>query len=86
MDCLAHVFWRVLEDSYRHFSNPLSSEAAQARYLDPKSVRLPGTRLGNMDEKLACNEPLMTVSVPRQWIGRGLTVAAGYQSVGPIIQ
>ena len=64
-DSLTHVFWGVLDDSFRHFSNTLSSEAAQARYMDPKSVRLPGTRLGHMAEKLAYNEPLMNVSVPR---------------------
>ena len=64
-DCLAHVFWGVLDDSCRHFSNPLSIEAAQARYMDAKSVRLPGTILGHMDDKLACNEPLINVSVPR---------------------
>ena len=83
-DCLAHVFWGVLDDSCRHFSNPLSPEAAQARYMDPKSVQIPGTRLGHMDEKLACNEPLMNVSVPRQWLGRAATAAARYHSVGPI--
>ena len=37
-----------------------------------------------MADKLAFNEPLMNMSVPRQWIGRGATAAAGYQSVGPI--
>ena len=52
--------------------------------MDPKSVRLLGTRLGHMAYKLACNKTLMNVSVPRQWIGRGVKVAAGYQSVGPI--
>ena len=84
VDCLAHVFWGVLDDSCRHFSNPLSPEAAQARYMDPKSVRITGTRLGHMAEKLACNEPLMNVSVPRQCIGRGAISEAGYQSVVPI--
>ena len=34
-DFLAHVFWVVLEDSCRHFSNPLSPEAEQTRYIDP---------------------------------------------------
>ena len=43
-----------------------------------------GTRLGHMAEKLACNKPLMNVSVPRQCIVGGATAAAGYQSVGPI--
>ena len=83
-DCLAHVSWGVLYDSCRHFRNTLPLEAAQARYMDTKSVRLPGIRLGHMIEKLACNEPLMNVSVPRQWIGRGATSAADYQSVGTI--
>ena len=83
-DCLAHVFWGVLDDSCRHFSNPLSPEAARERYMDLKSVRLPGTRLGHMAEKLICNEPLTNVSVPRQWIGRGATTAARYQSLGTI--
>ena len=83
-DCLAHMFWGVLDDSFRHFSNPLSPEAAQARYMDHKSVQLPGTRLSHMADKLACNEPLMNVSAPRQWLGRVATAAAGYQSVGPI--
>ena len=64
-DFLAHVFWGVLDDSCRHFSNPLSSEAAQSRYMDPKTVRLLGTILGHMADKLTFNEPLMNVSVPR---------------------
>ena len=80
-DCLAHVFWGVLDDICMHFSNLLSPEAAQASYMNPKSFRLPGTRLGHMAEKLACNEPLMNVSVPRQLLGRGATAASGYQSV-----
>ena len=84
VDCLVHVFWWVLDDNCRHFSNPLSKEAAQARYMDPKSFRILGTWMGHMTEKLACNEPLMNMSVPRQWIGRGATSAARYQSVGPI--
>ena len=84
--CLEHLFWGVLDNSCRHFSNPLSLELAQARYMDPKSVRLPGTRLGYMAEKLTCNEPLMNVSVPRQWLGRRATSASEYQSVGPIIK
>ena len=83
-DCLAHVFWGVLDNSYRHFSNPLSSEASLVRYIDPKSVRLPSTRICHMAEKLSFNEPLMNMSVPRQWIRRGATAAAAYQSVGPI--
>ena len=86
VDYLAHVFWGVLEDSCRHFRNTLSPDASQAQYMDPKSVRLPGTRLGNMDEKMACNEQLMNVSVPIQWLGRGAEEAAGYQSVGTIIK
>ena len=76
---MAHVFWGVLDNICRHFSNPLSPEAAQARYMDPKSVRLPGTRLGHMAEKLAFNKPLMNVSVPRKWLIRGGTAAVGYQ-------
>ena len=83
-DCLAHVFWGVLDDSCRHFSNPLSPESERARYMDPKIVRLTGTRLGHMAEKLACNKPLTNVSVPIQCLGRGETEAVGYQSVGPI--
>ena len=81
-DCLAHMLWGVLDDSCRHFSNTLSPEAARVRYTDLEIARLPGTQLGHMAEKLACNEPLMNVSVPRQWIGRVMTEAAGYQSVG----
>ena len=50
-DFLVHVFWGVLDDMFSHFINPLSPEAAQARYMDSESVRLPGTRLGNMAEK-----------------------------------
>ena len=80
----AHVFWGVLDDRCRHFRNPLSPGAAQAIYMDTKSVHLLGTRLGHMDEKLACNKPLMNVSVPRQWLGMGATSLAGYQSVVPI--
>ena len=72
-DCLAHVFWGVLDDICRHFRNLLSSEAARERYMDPENVRLPVTRLGHMAEKLACNDPLMNVLVPRQWLGRVLT-------------
>ena len=52
--------------------------------MDPESVRLPSTRLGHMNEKLACNEPLINVSVPRQLLGIGATSAAGYQPAGPI--
>ena len=84
VDCLEHVFWGVLDDSYRHLSNPISPEAAQTRYMDPKIVPLPGTRLGHMADKLAYNEPLMNVSVPRQWLVRGATSEAGYQFVGPV--
>ena len=76
-DFLAHVFWGLLYNRYRYFSNPLSPEAARARYIDTKSVRLMGTRLGHMAEKLAYNEPLMNVSVPRQWLERGAKAAAG---------
>ena len=47
--------------------------------MDPKSVWLPGTRLRHMFEKLAWNEPLMNVSLPTQWLGRGATEASGYQ-------
>ena len=52
--------------------------------MDPKRVWIPGTRLGHMAEKLACNKSLMNVSVPRQCLGRGATATEGYQSVGPI--
>ena len=83
-DFLARAFWGVLDNSFRHFINTLSPETARARYMDPKSVRLLGTRLGRMAEKLSCNEPLMNVSFPRQWLRRGATAAAGYQSVVPI--
>ena len=31
-DCLAHIFWGVLDDSCRH---PISPEAARSRYMDP---------------------------------------------------
>ena len=71
----------------RHYVNiVLQQEAAQAKYLDPKSVRILDTKLGRMAGKMACNEPLMNVSVPIQWFGRGATAAAGYQSVGTIIK
>ena len=36
--------------------------------MDPESVWILGTRLGHMDEKLTCNEPLMYVSVPSKEI------------------
>ena len=49
-DCLAQVFWGVLDDSCRHFSNTISPEAAWSRYMDPESIRLPGTRLDHMSE------------------------------------
>ena len=60
-DFLAHVFFGVLDDIFRHFSNMLSPEAARARCIDPEIVRLPGTRLGHMAGKLACNLPLINV-------------------------
>ena len=41
-DCMVHVFWGVLDYICRHFSNPLSPEAARAIYMDPKSVQLTG--------------------------------------------
>ena len=83
-DCLAHVFWVVLYDSHRHFSNLLSPESSQSRYTDIEIFRLLGTRLVHMDEKLECNKTLMNVSVPRQWLGRGAASVAGYQPVGTI--
>ena len=49
-DWLTHVFRGVIDYSCRHFSNPFSSEASHARYMDPKSVRQPGTILGHMAE------------------------------------
>ena len=49
-DCLVCVFWGILDNSCRHFSNPLSPEAAQARYMDPEIVWLSGTRMGHMAE------------------------------------
>ena len=49
-DYLAHVFWGLLDDRFRHFSNPVSPEAVQARYMDLESVWLPGTRLCQMAE------------------------------------
>ena len=49
-DCLAHVFWGVLDDICRYFRNPLSPGAERARYMDPESVLLPGTRLVHMAE------------------------------------
>ena len=64
----------------------ISPEEARARYMDPESVWLPGTRLGHMAKKMACNDPLMNVSLPRQRLGRVVTAAAGYQSVGTIIK
>ena len=85
-DCLAHVFWGVLDNNYRHFSNKLLTEAEQARYMDPESVRLLITRIGHMAEKLSCNKRLMNVSVPMQWLVRGAAEAAGYQSLRPISQ
>ena len=78
-DFLVHIFWGVVDNRCRHFSNPLSPESARERYMYPESVRLRGTRLGHMDEKVACNEPLTHVSVQRKWLVRGATAAAGYQ-------
>ena len=49
-NCLAHMFWGVLDDRCRYFRNPLLPEAARAKYIDPKSVRIPGTRLVHMAE------------------------------------
>ena len=86
-DCLAHVFWGVLDDSCRYFSNPFSPEVAQARFMDPESVRLPGTGLGHMAEKLACNKPLMNVSVRRQWLWNRInsssvvSISGSYQQI-----
>ena len=84
VDCLAHVLWGILGNSCRHFRNPLAPKSARARYMDPESVRLPGTILGHIAEQLACNEPLVKMSVPIQWLGRGATAEVRYQSVGPI--
>ena len=52
--------------------------------MNMESVWLLGTRLGHMDAKQACNEKLINVSVPRQWLGRGATAGVGYQLVGLI--
>ena len=85
-DCLAHVFGGHLAKasgtSETRFHQKKHNQA-QSRYMDPKSVRLPGTRLGHMVKKLTCNEPFMKSSITIQWLGRGATAAAGYQSVGP---
>ena len=70
LDCLSRVLWGVIDNICRHFINPLSPETAQAIYMDPESFQLPGTRLDNMAEKLACNKPLTNVSVPIKWLGR----------------
>ena len=83
---LAHMFWGVLENSCRHFSNPLSPEAAQVRYIYTEKFRLPSTRLGHIAKNLAYNKPSMNVLVQRQCIGRGATSEVRYQSVGPIIK
>ena len=82
-DFLAHVFWGVLDNRYRHLINPLSPKAEQARYMNPENVWLPGTRPVHMDVKMVCNEQLMNVSVP-QWLEKRATAEAGYQSVGKI--
>ena len=50
-DCLAHMFWGVLDNSCRHFRNPISPEGVRERYMDLESVRIPGTRMGHMAEK-----------------------------------
>ena len=49
-DCMDHVFWGVLGNICRYFSNTLLPEASRKIYMDPDSVRLPGTRLGPMSE------------------------------------
>ena len=54
-DCLAHVFWGVLDNSWSNFSNTLSTESARARYMDLESVRITGTRLGHMAENWHVN-------------------------------
>ena len=51
--------------------------------MDLESVRLSGTRLGHMAEELACNEPLMNVSFPRQWLEIGVTSSAGIRKWDP---
>ena len=46
VDFMAHLFWRVLYNSCRKFSNLISPKEAQVIYMDPESVRLLGTILG----------------------------------------
>ena len=50
IDCLEHMFWGVLDYTFRNFSNLISLEESLARYMDPESLRFPGTRLGHMDK------------------------------------
>ena len=54
-DFLVHMFYGVLDYSCRHFGNPFSPEAAQARYMDLGNVRILGTRLGHMAENWHLN-------------------------------
>jgi hypothetical protein len=81
-DYLAHVFWLVLDDSCRHFSSPLTPEAVRARYFKVRAVRLPGTTLFRLADKIACQVVLLSQTIPKQWLGRGTAAAAGYQALG----
>ena len=46
-DYLEHVFWGVLDDSCRHFRNPLSPEAARAIYVDKNKCPASGKQTGS---------------------------------------
>ena len=81
-DYLAHVYWLILDDSCRHFSQPLTPEAVRARYFNAGSVLLPGTTLNRLADKMACQDVLLSQTIPKQWLGRGTAAAAGYQALG----
>ena len=78
---------RVLE-STRQYLQALQQSAftriSTSKIHGSKKCPASTNQTGSHGWKMACNEPLMTVSIPRQWLGRGATVVAGYQSVGPI--
>ena len=68
-DYLAHVYWLILDDSCLHFSTPLTPDAVRARYFDDGSVILPGTTLNRLADKIACQEVLLSQTIPKQWLG-----------------
>ena len=84
-DCLEHVFWGVLYSRCRHFSKSDFTRSNIRNMHGSKKCPASRNQTGSNGWKLACNEQLLNVLFPIQWIGREATVASGYQSVRLII-